>query len=121
MKTFRLLITLFAALVFHSCTNKVYLPDIEIKEVNHEEYCYYKGELFSGKVYSSDESCYTIIKNGVPTAAYIYFENGQMAIEYNGKEATYYDKEGNLLTKNEFREKYTDFMNSLEHKLPSNI
>lgn len=122
MNTSKLSIILFVTLFFHSCTTKVYLPDIEIKEVNYEEYCYYKGELYSGKVYSSDETCCTIIKNGVPISASVYFENGKIAIEYNGKEALYYDKEGNLLKdKKEFMEKYPTFMDSLSHKLPSNI
>ncbi|WP_029328874.1 hypothetical protein [Bacteroides sp. 14(A)] len=121
MKTLKLLMSLFTVLVCYSCVNKVYLPDIEIREVNYEEYCYYQGELYSGKIYSSDESCCTIVQNGVPIAAYVHFENGQVAIEYDGKTAKYYDKEGNSLSKNEFREKYSDFMYSLEHKLPSNI
>lgn len=123
MKTLKLLlvtalwITLCTGL--SSCTTKVYTPDIEIREANNKEYCYYEGKLYTGKIYSSDESCYAIVQNGELIEAYAYHNNGQIAIKANEAEQLYYDEEGNLLfDEKEFKKLYNDFHKSVQYKLP---
>ena len=58
-----------------------YTSDLTMKYEAGEECAYYDGKRFTGKVYSLDESCYMVFKNGVATEAIGFHSNGTNLFE----------------------------------------
>lgn len=85
MKTNKFLTSLFAiCIILCSCgraarvmkvvnevaPKTVYTSDIDIRTINGINYAYYRGETYSGDVYSNNERHKMVIRNGLAVVAY---------------------------------------------------
>lgn len=48
----------------------VYTSDIDIRTINGVNYAYYRGEVYSGDVFSNNEKHKMVIRNGLAVVAY---------------------------------------------------
>ncbi|MBR2017135.1 MAG: hypothetical protein IKA00_07575 [Prevotella sp.] len=104
--------------VFNEMGIKVYTPDIEIRYEGGEACAIHEEERYSGKVYSLDESCYMIFKNGVATEAYAYIHNNALLFEANFPldkiNIWIYDGKGTIIAKAVKKDGNWNFYDSLK-------
>jgi len=119
MKKVLIILVLFTC--FISCDNlgKTHFTDLDFRRNQGNEYAYKKdGTVFSGTAWSSDGKTVKIdVNNGVITTVTIYHSNGNIAGTTHpgiGGSDTYYGINGNTLTKQQFKQQYSDVMAQLD-------
>lgn len=103
-----------------------YTPEVQVNEVNGIAYIYKDGDLFDGKVWASDKSCYLECENGMPMRIMVFYPDGYVAADchiknwsYDKSEsAFYYDgQQGIDMGTSDFDELPKDFQQFLNNTL----
>ena len=123
----RFLALLVAVTAIVSCNRigKTYFSELVFRRDHGNEYAYKKdGNVFSGTAWSSDGKTIKIdVNNGVITNATMYHSNGNIAATARSgasKSETYYDINGNTITKQQFEKQYPEVMiqvGAFEHEV----
>ena len=116
---------MFACLI--SCDNlgKTHFTDLDFRRDHGNEYAYKKdGSVFTGTAWSSDgKTMKIVVNNGVISSATVYHSNGNIAGTVhpgNRGSDTYYDTNGTVITKQQFKQQYPDVMvqvGAFEHEV----
>lgn len=97
---------------------KHYTSDIRMKYEAGEYCAYYNEKRFTGKVYSLDESCYMVFKNGVPIEAIGLHSNGAKLFEadfpFSKTNIWIYNKKGKGLIKAVYENEEWNYYNMLK-------
>lgn len=111
-----------------SCRNfgKTSFSDLDFRREHGNEYAYNKdGSVFSGTAWSSDGKTMKIeVYNGVIKSTTVYHSNGNIActvtLSTNPKNESYYDINGNAISKQQFKIEYHEVMvqaGAFEHEV----
>lgn len=116
MKKVFVFITLFICLISCGIKGKKHLHDLDLRIKDNSGFLYNKdGTVFTGTAWSSDEKTIKIeVTNGVITQTTMYHPNGTIAIKGESGNATFYDANGSVITKHEFKEKYPELRSQSE-------
>ncbi len=123
MEKVRLLFVSLIICCFSSCNlGNTHLTDLDFRRDHGNEYAYKKdGTVFNGTAWSSDDKTIKIeVNNGVITTVTLFHSNGNVAITGSIKNLTYYDINGSIITKQQFKINYPDLMvqaGAFEHEV----
>ena len=101
---------------------KTHFSDLDFRKDHGNEFAYKKdGTVFTGTAWSSDNKTLKIdVNNGVITTLTLFHSNGKVASTGSKRNMTYYDANGNVITKQEFKKNYPDIIDqtfAIEHEI----
>lgn len=116
MRKLFILFAMFTCFISCDFIGKKHLGDLDLRLKNNKGFLYNKdGSVFTGTAWSSDEKTIKIeVTNGVITQTTMYHPNGNIAITGGSGNYTFYDVNGSIISKSEFKEQYPELRSQSE-------